>query len=218
MYKNYLIKTFSLFSCLIVCSQLSALGQGPLTPAAAPAPTMKTLDQVEPRMPITNLPFNVTQSGSYYLTGNLTGVAGQHGINISANQVTIDLMGFSLIGVPGSLNGIHSASIQRNITVRNGNIRNWSGTGVSGFSFFESRLEGLNVRQNNSDGTSTTPGGISAGRNTVVQDCKAHLNTGHGFLIDNNGTAIRCEAVFNSGMGIAGVEFVTIRGLFCSGE
>lgn len=34
--------------------QVSAFAQGPLSPTAAPAPTMKTLQQVEPRTPITN--------------------------------------------------------------------------------------------------------------------------------------------------------------------
>jgi len=45
---------------------------------------MKTLQHVEPRTPISSLPFRVTNSGSYYLTGNLTntGVSG-YGIRIS---------------------------------------------------------------------------------------------------------------------------------------
>ena len=34
----------------------SLLAQGSLTPPGAPAPTMKTLDQIEARTPITNRP------------------------------------------------------------------------------------------------------------------------------------------------------------------
>src|SRR5678815_1587099 len=87
----------------------SVLAQGPLTPPGAPAPTMKTLDQVEPRVAInaTNTPgdddslFKITQPGSYYLTGNITGVAGKHGIEIAASGVTLDLNGFDLVGVAG---------------------------------------------------------------------------------------------------------------------
>src|SRR4030095_6606576 len=75
--------------------QLStALAQGPLTPPGAAAPTMKTLDQLEPRTPISTLPFTISSPGSYYVTSNLTGVAGQHGITINADNVTLDLGGF----------------------------------------------------------------------------------------------------------------------------
>jgi hypothetical protein len=49
--------------------------QGPLTPPGAPAPTMKTLVQVEPRTPVSSLPFSITEPGSYYLTTSLTGNA-----------------------------------------------------------------------------------------------------------------------------------------------
>ena len=45
--------------------------QGSLTPPGAPAETMKTLEQVEPRTPVSSLPFTITQSGSYYLTTTL---------------------------------------------------------------------------------------------------------------------------------------------------
>jgi hypothetical protein len=84
-------------------TQLSTvLAQGPLTPPGAPAPTMKTLQQVEPRIEInaTNTPgdadsiFKITEPGSYYLTGNVAGVSGKHGIEIAASDVTLDLMGF----------------------------------------------------------------------------------------------------------------------------
>jgi len=55
-------------------SASTCLAQGSLTPPGAPAPTMKTLDQIEARTPITNTTNLVTisQPGSYYLTHNLT--------------------------------------------------------------------------------------------------------------------------------------------------
>ena len=37
--------------------------------------------------------FRITQPGSYYLTGNTSGVAAKHGIEIDASDVTLDLMG-----------------------------------------------------------------------------------------------------------------------------
>ena len=82
-----------------------AFSQGELTPPpGAPAPTMKTLDQIEARTPIPEgTPswdpgphFIITQPGSYYLTGNVEVGAG-HGIVINSSNVTLDLNGFALI-------------------------------------------------------------------------------------------------------------------------
>jgi len=44
------------------------LAQGPLTPPGAPAPTMKTLDQSEPRAPISTSGTNITTGLSCDLT------------------------------------------------------------------------------------------------------------------------------------------------------
>ena len=77
----------------------AAFAQGPLNPPAAadpavgpiapldgtgnPMPTMKTLHQVEPRIPVQTLsataPFAINRPGSYYLTDNITVAAGMIG-------------------------------------------------------------------------------------------------------------------------------------------
>src|SRR5216683_1539226 len=75
--------------------QPSTFAQGSLTPPSAPAATMKSLDQIEARTIVNsnNTPgdaqslFKITNSGSYYLTGNMTGVSGKHGIVIAAANV-----------------------------------------------------------------------------------------------------------------------------------
>ena len=55
---------------------------GALTPPpGAPSPTMKTLDQVEPRTAITNLPFTINQGGSYYSTQSYAQDFGANAIN-----------------------------------------------------------------------------------------------------------------------------------------
>ena len=94
---------------------------------------MKTLKQVEPRIPITSVPLTITQSGSYYLTGNLQITAGDNtAISIQANDVTLDLMGYRLKGSGGAISEIgvlidgHS-----NVEVRNGIIEGFSGSAVN---------------------------------------------------------------------------------------
>src|SRR5262249_51241586 len=85
--------------------------QGTLTPPGAPASTKKPLHQLQPRTPVyathtpgdTDILFKITQPGSYYLTGNVTGVNAKHCVEIASSGVTLDLNGFDLVGVPGSL-------------------------------------------------------------------------------------------------------------------
>src|SRR5579862_9533350 len=104
----------TIVSCVVIVSSFvmlhSALGQGALTPPGAPAPTMKSLDQVEARTPVDaiHMPggasdeFIISQPGSYYLTTNIVGVSSKRGINISNSDVTLDLNGFALLGTPSS--------------------------------------------------------------------------------------------------------------------
>lgn len=109
------------FVCvLIILSQVSMAGN--LEPNAPPASTMKPLDQVEPRIAITTLPFTILASGSYYLVSDLTASSG---ITVDANNVTIDLCGFSLIGTNGNGYGIYMVG-RSNVEIRNGTIRNFS--------------------------------------------------------------------------------------------
>lgn len=90
----------------VVCGVLvagmaaSSLRAGDLNPPAGPvAPTMKALDVVEPRTPVSTAPFVITEPGSYYLTGNLAPAAGP-AIEINAPGVTLDLAGFTIEGAP----------------------------------------------------------------------------------------------------------------------
>jgi hypothetical protein len=111
-----------LSTCILQPATL--LAQGSLTPPGAPAPTMKTLQQVEPRVPISSAPFTITQPGSYYLTTNLT-VSGGNAITIATNDVTLDLNGFTISSTtnPASGIGILLSGSLRNITIQNGFIR-----------------------------------------------------------------------------------------------
>jgi hypothetical protein len=114
-----------------------AFAQGSLTPPGAPAPTMKSLDEIdaklEKRTPI-SAPFTINQPGSYYLTTNiLVGIS--DGIDILASGVTLDLNGFTILSTAAIPAGeaISFNGPLRNITIMNGFIQgnvtnNGSGT------------------------------------------------------------------------------------------
>ncbi len=202
---------------------------GPLTPPPGPvAPTAKPLAEVEPRIAInaTNTPgdadslFKITQPGSYYLTGNITGVVGKHGIEITASGVTLDLNGFDLVGVPamGFFDGVAAgASGLKGLAVLNGSIRNWGSNGVD----LETggakgcRVEGVRTSGNSSVGifigsetivrncTSTgDAGGILTGFGCAISDCIVASSTVNGVFIGPGSVISRCSVYNNASTGV----------------
>src|SRR5207249_3510441 len=97
-------------------------------PAGSIAPTMKTLSEIQPRINVNALPPDaggislhaISQPGSYFLTDNLLGAAGKYGILIDADNVTLDLNGFSVTGVPGAISGIYVGNAHSKISVASG--------------------------------------------------------------------------------------------------
>ncbi|HEY5297690.1 MAG TPA: hypothetical protein VIK59_07180 [Verrucomicrobiae bacterium] len=108
------------------CLLPSAFAQGVLTPPGPPAPTMKSLDQIEARIAITNTSTlaKISLPGSYYLTHNLT-VTGGDAIHINTNGVTLDLNGFTISSTaPGAAGyAISLGNSVSDITIANGHIR-----------------------------------------------------------------------------------------------
>ena len=214
------------FVALVLAPRLRA--QGVLTPPGAPAPTMKTLDQIEPRTPInaTNTPgdadslFRITQPGSYFFTGNITGVTGKHGIEVAASNVTIDMHGFELVGVPGSLSGfdLNNDAIGGlvGIAIFNGTIRNWGNDGILGNQSGTDHFHhlhiasvggfGININTgtiiNHCRVTGCGQGGISTSNNVIITDTVADGNTGTGISAGTDSQIRGCDCETNSGNGI----------------
>jgi hypothetical protein len=205
-------------------SRLStAFAQGSLTPSGPPAPTMVTLSQIEPRTPISSLPYDIVSSGSYYITTNLAGGALYAGIYILASEVTLDLSGFTLFGVAGSLNGIDAGS-GSNIVVRNGTLAGWGQDGLNAYGAINTRFEKLQLNGN-------AGAGLQAGTDCVVADCGAISNAAAGFTLQGgaishcsagkNGTGFLvtgaasvvsdCTAFGNAGDGINGTNGSVVK-------
>lgn len=208
---------------------------GPLNPPTGPIEsTGKTLTEVEPRIAINddNTPgdssgrYAITQPGSYYLTSDVMGASGRSGIVIRASNVTIDLNGYSLIGVPGAGTGIITASgaPRNNYTIRNGSVIGWPSGGINilfGFgNSIGSLLENLNVISNGGIGirgnacsivrgcvvTGNGGTGIIVGADSSVSRCSVRNNTGSGILVSDNSLIRDCVATNNPGSGGNGIS------------
>jgi hypothetical protein len=184
--------------------QFAVFGQGSLTPPGAPAPTFKTLSQVEPRFPIADYQTNLTISGSYYLVTNLfSGTNVNDAINIRTNvhDITIDLNGFSIINTNGA-GGPSPVGVRiseaTNVVIRNGQIIGFD-RGVRGEGLFYGivceNLHIHNCRRAGIEGNGVAGDGAQtiAIRNCVIEGMDA---TGEATSVSVDGvTLLNCTAV-----------------------
>lgn len=191
--------------------------QGPLTPSGAPAPTMKTLQQVEPRTDLATLAGDSANSviiaapGSYYLSANLLGVAGKNGILINADNVSIDLNGFAIICPIGGVNpasGVLDSGNHRNLSIANGTVRGW---GVGNVTLSSNNVELRNLRLSNAFGDGNTTGTFNGdgfnGRGCVtahIENCVATGNAGDGLATGTNSVVSNCVVSGNKLSGFSG--------------
>ena len=218
--QNPFIAALALAALGALNTQLStAHAQGSLTPPpGAPAPVMKSLDQIEARTPLlpgapgvtyANGAYTITQPGSYYLVGHLTATNLTDAlIRLTANNVTLDLNGFTLFGtnglLPAAISGqgqgyrILNGQIVGGTTQTNGVFTSAGFT--MGLYFFSANpnfgaellVSGLTVRGMRFKG-------IDVSLNGVVQNCVVDTTSDLGI---SAGTVTGCQAINAGGHGI----------------
>lgn len=169
---------------------------GKLEPSATPGPKMKPFDQVEPRIPISSLPYTITEPGSYYITGNLSFNSG-NGITIESDDVSIDLIGHTITGWDGG-DCIYSIE-QSNITIKNGTVRNCR-NGIlcdhTGYNIY-----GIEV--NNIKAFSNLTGIALIARDSLIKNCIVKWSTNGGIYHGLTGGIIKGNIVsYSGGTGI----------------
>jgi parallel beta-helix repeat protein len=152
------------------------------------------VEETEPRIPISSLPFTIETPGSYYLTGDLT--SSGDGIIVNADNVTIDLKGFSLIGSGlGISSGIYMVE-RSNVEIRNGTVKNFMGTyqqggGVNEWNGKGHRVIGVRAISNGR-------GIYLGGPNHLVKDCTVGENGSYGIVV-GNGSTVTGNTVYSNG-------------------
>ena len=143
--------------------------------------------------PPKTFPVVISQPGSYQLIGNLTVPTAVPAIQIDASNVTLDLNGFTVQAgtASGTLaSGINATNTsQRNITVKNGVVHGFNGSGVN-----------------------------LSGSGHVVTDVKAEGNALHGIQVFVGSIVERCTVTGNGLHGITTDTSCAIKDNVCTGN
>jgi hypothetical protein len=167
---------------------------------------------------ITSVPYIITKPGFYYFTGNLTYSGTGDAISIRADNVILDLMGFSLTGAGKTISscGInpnfnYNDIACNNVEIRNGTVSGF-GAGVVGAGASErvNRITALNntygiwVAGGNPSiegcTCSSNDRGILVGSGWIA-NCIANNNTDWGINLNGPGAMVACVANNNNGTG-----------------
>jgi len=150
---------------------------------------------------ITSLPKSINTPGFYYLAGNLSYSGSANGIDVTVDDVTIDLMGFRLTNTASGYAGIYLNG-HKNVEIRNGTLSGWfiaildmvSGVGCN---------RAFNIRVENGNY------GIEFdGTGNLIKGCTSETVTTGLYC---NGGIVSGNTVTNNTFGICG-QFGTISG------
>lgn len=166
---TFLLIMLMLMAAAIIAILATRASAGPLDPPGTPAPTGRSL-LFQPAS-CAGFPISISQPGSYALASNIVlpgGCTFKNGINVNASGVTLDLAGFSVIGLASnSGSGIVAGGSTANLRVTNGMVNTWSGDAVDFTNASNSEIDHVIA----SGGSSASAFGI--GSMTTLSDCQA---------------------------------------------
>lgn len=155
--------------------------------------------------------FKITQPGHYYLTGNVVSSASGSAIEVAADNVVIDLNGFTLtcasdfLGDPVTTSGIVAATT--NLVVRNGTVRRFEIFGIATSAAQAVRVENVHAVDNGGmSGMLTIGTGIALGPGSAVVRCTAYDNGNIGISVQEGSSVIESVAYSNGNVGISAAD------------
>ncbi len=175
-------------------------------------------------------PVLLSQPGSYRLTGNLVASGATDALQISANDVELDLNGFAVSNGGGVSYGIVALPGTSNPAVRNGTVRDFLSVGVALQTAFAPVILDV-VVVGNGDGLrcgdcvvrgvralSNNLSGIACESDCEVRESAALGNASEGILLSAGGVVDGCVSTGNGLNGIRAIAGATVTGSTSSGN
>ncbi|MBX3404196.1 MAG: right-handed parallel beta-helix repeat-containing protein [Phycisphaeraceae bacterium] len=180
---------------------LAVPARGQIDPPPGPvAPSMKRLDQIDPRRTVSSLPGSeealhvISEPGVYVLTADIVGQPGRHGVMVVCDgDVSLDLNGFSLVGVPGSLHAVYVRDPQSgqstgrrsfsmpHVFEQKGRISHWGGDGLHLAAIDECAVAGVSI--SDCGGMACRVSGRHESAMASIRNLRAHSCGGGGVLV-----------------------------------
>ena len=153
---------------------------------------------------ITSLPYTITKKGYYTISNNLK--SSQNGIVVSADNVTIDLKGYTISGNGiGNYYGIYM-NRRSNVEIRNGTVRDF----VNGI--YEDSADGNSHRVINVRVFATPDNGIYlSSSNNLIEGCTSSFSDGWGIYAGDGSLLIGNIANNNGQSGIGAGSGSTVK-------
>lgn len=196
---------------------------------------MKTLDQVEARTPIPGgtytSSYQITAPGSYYLTGNVSVASALSPLVVAADQVTLDLNGFTVASTYTAGSGGAAVSVsgaRTNVTIRGGHIQSpstLSGTTFTRAGFFYGIYAPGTTRSVRVENVSVSGTGygivlnLSDSSGSAV-GCRVNVNPYDGInaALVRDCVAVGCGTSGITGKTVSGCYADTLNGVAISGD